>query len=383
MNMQNTNFSFWEHQTFLNNHDVIIIGAGIVGLNAALTLKIMQPKLKITILEQGLLPSGSSTKNAGFACFGSVSELLQEIADYGEETVLKLVAKRVEGLALLRENLGDKAIDYLALGGNEVFFSKDKALKIHCLDHVYYLNKLLKPVFSSTDTFTVDNDKITAYGLKNISSLIHNKQEGQIDTGKMMQALTQKVLALGVSIYNSCSVLNLEAHEKGYHVETNKAIFFGKKIILANNAFASQIIPELEIKPARGQVLVTQEIKGLKLKGTFHYNKGYTYFRNIGNRILIGGGRDIDFTGEETYELSNSPIIIDYLKDILTNCMDFKNNIVYDYMWSGIMGFGQKLEPIIKKIKPNLFVAARCNGMGVAIGSLSGSEIAAIVAKDF
>ena len=49
MNMQNTNFSFWEHQTFLNNHDVIIIGAGIVGLNAALTLKIMQPKLKITI----------------------------------------------------------------------------------------------------------------------------------------------------------------------------------------------------------------------------------------------------------------------------------------------------------------------------------------------
>ena len=218
---------------------------------------------------------------------------------------------------------------------------------------------------------------------KNISSLIHNKQEGQIDTGKMMQALTQKVLALGVSIYNSCSVLNLEAHEKGYHVETNKAIFFGKKIILANNAFASQIIPELEIKPARGQVLVTQEIKGLKLNGTFHYNKGYTYFRNIGNRILIGGGRDLDFSGEETYELSNSPIIIDYLKDILTNCIDFEKNIVYDYMWSGIMGFGQKLEPIIKKIKPNLFVAARCNGMGVAIGSLSGSEIATIVAKEF
>ena len=47
------------------------------------------------------------------------------------------------------------------------------------------------------------------------------------------------------------------------------------------------------------------------------------------------------------------------------------------------MGFGQKLEPIIKKLEPNLFVAARCNGMGVAIGSLTGSEIASMVAKEF
>jgi glycine/D-amino acid oxidase-like deaminating enzyme len=380
--MQNTNFSFWEHQTFLNSNDVIIIGAGIVGLNAALNLKIMQPSLKITVLEQGLLPSGASTKNAGFACFGSVSELIQEIADYGEETVFNLVEKRVKGLALLRENLGDHNIDYLPYGGNELFFKADLELETQSLDAISYLNKLLKPAFKHTDTFTVSNDKIAAFGLKNINTLIHNKHEGQIDTGKMMKALTQKVLTLGVNLFNSCQVLDFSAEGKGYRVNTNQATFFGKKLILANNAFATQLIPDLAIRPARGQVLVTQEIKGLKLKGTFHYNKGFTYFRNIGNRILIGGGRNLDVASEETYDLTNSAPIINYLKELLANCIDIKQAIEYDYMWSGIMGFGNKLEPIIEKVEPNLYVAARCNGMGVAIGSLTGKEIAELVAQE-
>ena len=31
-------------------------------------------------------------------------------------------------------------------------------------------------------------------------------------------------------------------------------------------------------------------MKNLKIKGSFHYEKGYYYFRNIDNRILLGGG---------------------------------------------------------------------------------------------
>ena len=70
--------SFWEKDTFLNNTDIIIIGSGIVGLNAAIHLKEQNPTLKIIVVERGSLPCGASTKNAGFACFGSMSELIDE-----------------------------------------------------------------------------------------------------------------------------------------------------------------------------------------------------------------------------------------------------------------------------------------------------------------
>ena len=65
------NLSFWEKESFLNRSDYVIIGSGIVGLSAALHLKQREKGKKVTVLERGILPSGASTKNAGFACIGS------------------------------------------------------------------------------------------------------------------------------------------------------------------------------------------------------------------------------------------------------------------------------------------------------------------------
>ena len=61
-----------------------------------------------------------------------------------------------------------------------------------------------------------------------------------------------------------------------------------------------------QVKPARAQVLITKPIENLDIKGTFHLDKGYYYFRNIENRILFGGGRNLDFEGETTTEFNSN-----------------------------------------------------------------------------
>ena len=66
--------SYWEKQSYFGNIHLLIIGSGIVGLNAAIAFKTKYPQAKVVVAERGLLPLGASTKNAGFACFGSVSE---------------------------------------------------------------------------------------------------------------------------------------------------------------------------------------------------------------------------------------------------------------------------------------------------------------------
>jgi glycine/D-amino acid oxidase-like deaminating enzyme len=71
--------SYWEYKTWFSNIDFTIVGSGIVGLNCALSLSRRFPKAKILILEKGILPQGASTKNAGFACFGSISEVLSDL----------------------------------------------------------------------------------------------------------------------------------------------------------------------------------------------------------------------------------------------------------------------------------------------------------------
>ena len=72
-------FSYWEYKNWITDIDFAIVGSGIVGLNCALALREKYPSASILVLEKGILPQGASTKNAGFACFGSLSELLDDL----------------------------------------------------------------------------------------------------------------------------------------------------------------------------------------------------------------------------------------------------------------------------------------------------------------
>ena len=194
------NFSYWEYKSWLSNIDYTIVGSGIVGLNAALHLKTKHPKANILVLERGMLPNGASTKNAGFACFGSLSEILDDLNTHSEEEVLELVKKRVAGLNLLRDNLGDENIGYKPWGGYELFLPQDKELFQECISKMDFVNELLKPIFKE-DVFSIGNNK---FNFKNIEdSLIFNRFEGQINTGRMMEALLHKVYAAGIKILNN------------------------------------------------------------------------------------------------------------------------------------------------------------------------------------
>jgi glycine/D-amino acid oxidase-like deaminating enzyme len=373
------NFSYWEQESFLSGFDVLIIGSGIVGLSAALSLKSQKPKLKIGVLEAGFLPAGASTKNAGFACFGSISELIEELKTGGEDEIGGIIELRWKGLERLRKNLGDKAISFEQYGGYEVFKASESGFANTCIEQIPYFNKLLGPIIGKPDIYAVNNIKIAEFGMNGITNLIQNNYEGQIDTGKMMLALISKVQGLGVSVFNNCRVIKIESELNERVLITNQGKFRANTIILATNAFGTELIPELDVIPGRGQILITEPIKGLKIKGCFHYNRGYTYFRNIDNRILLGGGRDLDFEAEQTLEPGITDIIQESLEKLLFETILPKQKVKIEHRWSGVMGFGKELKPIVKKIRPGLYCAVRCNGMGVAMGSLLGEQVANLI----
>ncbi|SDM25042.1 Glycine/D-amino acid oxidase [Daejeonella rubra] len=372
-------FSYWEQESFLNGFDVLIVGSGIVGLSAALSLKSQSPRLKIGVLEAGFLPGGASTKNAGFACFGSISELIEELKIGSEDEIAELIELRWKGLKKLRENLGDKAISFEQYGGYEVFKTTEADFANTCNEQIPYFNKLIGSIIGKTDIYAVNNDKIADFGMNGITNLIRNKYEGQIDTGKMMKALLSKVQGMGITVFNNCQVQKIESNSNDQLLITNQGKFQTRSIILATNALSKELIPDLDVIPGRGQVLITEPIPGLKIKGSFHYNRGYTYFRNIDDRILLGGGRDLDFEAEQTLEPGITDIIQTYLEKLLFETILPEQKVKIEHRWSGVMGFGKELKPIVKKIRPGLYCAVRCNGMGVAMGSLLGEQVAELI----
>lgn len=375
-------WSYWEKDTFIKTPDVTIIGSGIVGLNAAYSLKIKNPLLHVLVLERGILPYGASTKNAGFACFGSISELLSDLSTTKEDDVFNLVRKRFLGLKRLREILGDENIGYEHLGGYEIFSDQQNELANQCLNVIDKFNTELSKITNVKNTYQIVTNKISSFNFHGVKEMILNSQEGQIHTGLMMKALLEKCRSIGIEILNGVNVKEIRKESDGVVIEIeNELQIASKNVLIATNGFANSLIEGIDVRPARAQVLITHPIPGLKLKGSFHYDEGYYYFRNVGDRILFGGGRNLDFAGESTTEFGLTEKIQNSLEMLLTKMILPNTNFTIDQRWSGIMGLGSNKTPIIKKVDEHIYCCVRMGGMGIAIGSLVGQEAAEMICQ--
>ena len=367
------NYSYWEIKEWFTNIDFTIVGSGIVGLNCALNLKLKFPKANVLVLEKGMLPQGASSKNAGFACFGSLSELIDDLKFHTEEEVFFLVQKRWSGLQLLRKNLGDESIGFQQNKGFEL--CENESIFDEYISQKDQVNKLLNPIFNRNVFSTSKN----IFGFeKTHQEYIVNNLEGQIDTGKMIHQLLKKVQELGVKILNNITVKEFVEINEKVEIKTDKINFKTNKLFIATNGFATPLLNE-NVQPARAQVLITKPIKNLSIKGTFHLDKGYYYFRNIDDRILFGGGRNLDFRTEETTNFGQTKKIQNKLEHLLKTVILPKHEFEIEYRWSGIMGVGNQKSTIIKQISNNVFCGVRLGGMGVAIGSLIGKEMVCLL----
>ncbi len=377
----NPGLSFWERETFFKEVDYVIIGSGIVGLNAAIHMKERVPNAHVIILEKGMLPTGASTRNAGFACFGSISELLDDLEHLPENEVLALVEKRWKGLQRLQQLTGVQ-LKYDECGGYELFTRRDIGSYIQCMEALESFNEKLEPIIGEKTIYENADDCISHFGFRGVNHIIVNKAEGHIDTGGMMKALLAQAHERGVHIYNGADVDSLDDDGLHIHVELRDGRKIkGRKCLIATNGFTHRLLSSLDLTPARNQVLITRPIPDLKIKGTFHYDKGYYYFRNVGNRILFGGGRNLSPKNEETDQFGTTPLIRKGLLRMLDEIILPNTTYEIDMWWSGILGVGQVKKPIIKYISDNLAVSVRMGGMGVAIGSLVGIEGADLLLK--
>lgn len=366
------NLSYWEKSSWLTNIDFTVVGSGIVGLNCAVQLKRKYPKATVLVLERGFLPQGASTKNAGFACFGSISEILSDLKTHSEQALIQLVRDRWEGIQSLRSLLGDTAIGYEHHGGNELFLQNDRELYERCKEQLQDINKLLYPIFNE-DAFVVTPNEFNFNGIQ--EHYITHRHEGQINTGKMMKALLQLALNKGITVLNTTTVKSFEDTGSSVEVITPEFEFQTNKLLIATNGFAAQLLEE-PVQSARAQVLITKPITNLHIKGTFHLQEGYYYFRNIDDRILLGGGRNLDFKTEETMDFGSTSTVQNKLRELLATVILPDTPFEVDYNWSGIMGVGPQKTPIVKLITENVACGVRLGGMGIAIGTTIGKKLA-------
>ncbi len=376
----NHNQSYWESY-FLRDIDYLIVGSGIVGLTCAIQLKAKDPGARVVIVEQGDRPSGASIKNAGFACFGSVSELLDDANTHTDDELVRLIRRRAEGLNLLKSIIPPQTMQYSGHGGYEYFLEHQTDLGQQCFEALDWANKLAQEALETSDEVFSQVDNRFSFARITPNGIL-NKFEGQIHTGKLMEALSVKAAACGVQFMGGVKALSHSTDQGQVALQTrDHGPVRTKKLLLATNGYTQDYIKGL-VTPARAQALITEPIPELKIKGTFHLDQGYYYFRNIDQRILLGGGRNLDFEGEKTTLETTTEQIQSALEDLLRQVILPNKQVSIAARWSGIMGVGVQKKPIIQSLEPNVYCGVRLGGMGVAIGAEVGQNLADLATQN-
>jgi len=370
--------SFWEKETFYAHRDIIIIGSGLVGLWSAYYMKKNVPHANILIVDRGNIPTGASTRNAGFACIGSATELLAHARAAGEQKMLEMVAMRYEGLSRIQKVFGKKEIEYERYGGYELITDKQYGKLKQLKNDLGWLNITLRKAIKNEKTFRVADKKIKDFGFKQTSHLIESKTEAQLHSGKLLQALLKKVQGMGVQVFTQTEIKSFQKTGGKIILQTNLPVNLSTdQLLICTNGFASQLLPEIDVIPVRGQVLVTSPIKKLAFRGAFHFDEGFYYFRNLsGNRVLLGGARNTALEAENSDEFTVTNTIQAELERFLSTVVLPKQKYSIEHRWSGIMGMGSGKFPIIKRIEKNIYCAVRMSGMGVALSPVVGDIVA-------
>ncbi len=367
------NLSYWEHKSYLDEIDFMVVGSGIVGMTAALELKALEPDSHIVVIDKSSIGAGASSRNAGFACIGSLSELMHDRDQYGLDKTLEIVSARRDGLKRLQSLVDADAIEYQDSGGCELFSTEEQYKLAH--DELDEWNSLLRPLTGLDRSYTIAEST----GFNNINNqCIVNHAEGLLNTGKMYRALEALLTKNRIGSIRGLAMTQFKKSSKGISVqftELNDSIVT-KKLLLCTNAFTNKILNCADVTPCRNQVLVTSTVSNHHVSMGYHIDAGYVYFRAVEDRVLIGGGRHLHESENNTDQFALSYDNKVYLSELLKSVVLPNQNFEIDYHWSGILSGGDVRDPVIREVTPHVYAAYRLGGMGVAIGSTIGRDLA-------
>ncbi len=273
----------------MQDYDVIIIGAGIVGVSAAYFLS--QRDISVAILDKGTVAFEQSSRNWGWIRQNGRNLRELPLAVASRELWQRYADE-------LEEDIGWRSGGNLHLG-----YDKEELATFERWRHAAVRSGL------ATEILSAEQVRNIVPGLEgDYTGAIYSPSDGQADPHLVVPAIARAAAARGVSIHDQCAVESIQMSEAGRveGVIAREGLIRSERVILAAGAWSSRLLWPLGVhlpqRKYRSTVFATTPTQPLTTATIW---AGPVALRQAldGSWIVAGGGSvlDIDLEGVRSF----------------------------------------------------------------------------------
>lgn len=357
--------------------DVVVVGAGFVGLSTAWWLAKLGRRP--VVLEAGSVAGKASGRNAGFLLTGSAEPLVKLARHAGKARALAFWHRSRENRELLRRELleppeGPPRVEADFLPEGSWIASLKGTGQHEALEESVEILRDEGFEVEWRDAAAVRE----ASGSEGLEGGIYQPRDGGLDPVRLCRGLARTgafELRTGVRVQGF-----EEAADGRVHLFTDAGEILARRAVLAVNAYAPSLLPELsvEVRPVRGQALATEPGDRV-LEGVWYINEGYDYLRQLGDgTVILGGRRQVAEAQEVGYLESPTATVQGALEEFLAETFPRIAGRAVLHRWAGTMGFTGDGIPVVGEVEhaPAVLYAVGFSGHGMSLGFVTGRHLA-------
>ena len=355
--------------------DVVIVGAGITGLNAALTL--VKANRNVLLMDANQAGYGASTRNAGFLSKAHLHSLSTLIQKYGEDKAIPLVEEACKAFDFTQALIEREKIDchYNPSGRIYWAYTHQQGKKLHTehqalAKHFSRLNINANLTGSSAQSLDIHSAQY--------HQGLHVKDSSTLHPGLYTQGLEQRVCENGAELACNTKVKSIEKKASGFTVKTSRGDVQANQVIVATNAYVGEETPYFRqrVVPVVGQMiaikpndpamlekLLPNHIAHLDVRAMFRF-----WRRSPDNTHILFGSR----TG---FAAPNPNKAAAQLKGLLVDIFPQLAQSPVSHYWKGLLGGTMDQFPHLG-CHNGIYYATGMNGHGVPMGTYLGDNIA-------
>ena len=356
--------------------DVAIIGAGFAGLSAARRISMLDPSVRVAVLEAGVVGEGPAGANSGF-----IIDLPHEVSSadgFSEDSESKFhQAVTVQRTAIdLAVGMADQygwgpdVLDRCGRYSVAMSAHGDEHLKNYCLQ----LAKMGEPhrLLRQHEIAAVTGSQAYSSGIFMPGTVI-------IQPAAYIRQVADH-LSEPVRLFERTPVLSFEREGSEWHVKTPQGLVVADRIILANNGHAESFgFFRRQFLHVFTYGSLSKEFEPGRLGGDRKWaaTPGLPMGTTV-RRINSSGGDRILVRSRYTY---NPSIDVDETAIRQAGVLHDRKflhrfpalrDVAMEYRWAGAMAITQNHVPAFGEVERNVIAACGCNGLGASNSTASG-----------